>query len=371
MKTMDSCALFEGIGQIDPVFIEEAGHPLGRSSVPPVRMTKAGALAASFVMVAMLLFGVNTAFPAFAESLPLVGEAFRRLNSLGANASTYDGVVQPVGVTAGNDEYSLTVTEAYCDGEYIFFALQLDPRDPRLLKMQTLETAEGEDGVPGCSITVDGKADGLNYELPRWLRQGCCFESAPVKLRLPRPVNAGAQLAVAVDIGSLRTQEAPGGEEGQIVSIKPVSLRFTLTADARHNQQQAAENAHVGSLRLTGWSSLPSKFSVTLAYPYFGPEGVGAAARTEDGTELGEDIRENGDLDGRGYRQGEEAVQTCTFIGVPEGARRVTVVVYQGRPEEERRVWGEFTIDLETGQVAAVGAEESWEEPQRTPAPDS
>ena len=32
---------------------------------------------------------------------------------------------------------------------------------------------------------------------------------------------------------------------------------------------------------------------------------------------------------------------------------------------------GDAEIDLETGQVAAVGAEESWEEPQRTPAPDS
>ena len=82
MKTVDSCALFEGIGYIDPEFIQEAFEPLGAKPAPMVHISKLGALAASLAVAAALLFGANALFPAFAESLPIVGEAFRQLNSL-------------------------------------------------------------------------------------------------------------------------------------------------------------------------------------------------------------------------------------------------------------------------------------------------
>ena len=117
MKT--SCNLFEGIGYIDPILIEEAGKPLKRKPVSLVWLKKAGVMAASFILASIVLLGINTAFPAFAEGLPLIGEAFRRINSLGANAATYDGLVRAVGVNGENGQYQVTVTEAYCDGEYV------------------------------------------------------------------------------------------------------------------------------------------------------------------------------------------------------------------------------------------------------------
>ena len=80
MKTVDSCALFEGIGYIDPEFIQEAYEPLGAKPTPMVHISKLGALAASLAVATALLFGANALFPAFAESLPIVGEAFRQLN---------------------------------------------------------------------------------------------------------------------------------------------------------------------------------------------------------------------------------------------------------------------------------------------------
>jgi len=149
-----------------------------------------------------------------------------------------------------------------------------------------------------------------------------------------------------------RTQEAEAqGEAGQVVSTEALTLQVDLTADTSRSQEHFGESASIGGLGLTGWSSSPSKFTVSLSYPYFGPEGYTAAARTDDGTELGEDLRENGDLEEKGYEPGDKAEQVCSFAGPPEGARRVTVTVFEGTYGQERRAVGRFTIDLETGEV--------------------
>lgn len=363
MKTVNSCALFEGITHIAPEFIEEARNPLNQSPAPILWLKKAGALAASSAAVAIVLLGVNAVHPAFAESLPLIGEAFRHLNSLGANASTYDGVVQAVGARAENEQYRLTATEAYCDGEYLFLALKLEPKEARLLKMERLETVEDNRGSPGFHVTIHGGTGGLVYDLPIFVRHGSCFESAPMKIKLPQPAADGEILPVTVSIGSLSgwTQEAMDqGGAGQIVSTEPLSLPFALTAVSSQNRQREGVNIPAGGLALTGWSSSPSKFSVTFSYPYFGPEGLRAAARTEDGTDLGEDIRESGDLDGQGYRPGDRAVQTCSFPGVPAGTRRVVVEVHGGESGGEP-LSAVFTIDLETGEAAAASGQGGWE----------
>lgn len=356
MKAVDSCALFEGIGYIDGRFIEEAAKPLGKSPAQPVWLKRARAVAASFAAIVMALFSVNMAFPAFAEGLPLIGEAFRHWNALGANAPTYEGMIQPMGVSAENNQYKLTAAEAYCDGEYVFLAFRLDAKETKLLKMESLETVERAEH-PGWDIAINGQRGGLNYSLPVFTRQGYYFESQPVQIKLPEPVADGGRVQVDIGVGALsgRTQEAiERGEPGQTVSTEPVALGVELTADTSRNQQHAGERVSIQGLALTGWSSSPSKLSVTFSYPYFGPEGLYAAARTDDGTRLGEDLRENGDLGGEGYQPRDTAVQTCSFTGPPEGTRSVTVTVYVGEPGEERRPAGEFTIDLETGEATAA-----------------
>lgn len=353
MKTVDSCALFEGIGYIDSGFIEEAAQPLGSSPARPVWIKGLGGLAASFAAILMVLFGVNMAFPAFAESLPLIGEAFRYWNALGANASTYEGLIQPVGVSGENNQYKLTVPEAYCDGAYIFLTFRLDAKDTKLLGMQSLETVERPEH-PGWDITVNGQREGLVCRPPTFTRRGYYFESQPVQIRLPEPIANGGKVQVGIGMGALsgRTQEAEAqGEAGQVVSTEALTLQADLTADTSRSQEHFGASASIGGLALTGWSSSPSKFTVSLSYPYFGPEGYTAAARTDDGTELGEDLRENGDLEEKGYEPGDKAEQVCSFAGPPEGARRVTVTVFEGTYGQERRAVGRFTIDLETGEV--------------------
>lgn len=364
MQKIDKVRLFEGITYIDPAFVEEASAPLKKTPANIIWLKKLGSMAAALVFAAALLFSVNAAFPAFAESLPLIGEVFRHLNSLGSNASSYDGMIQSIEESGENDQYKVIVTEAYCDGEYLFFALRLQAKDTKLLKMETLYTEESIDDhdAPGWSIALNGESGGLVYDLPVFTRKGSYFESSPIKTKLPDDIDQSIPIHVEAAIGNLsgRTQEAiDAGNAGQILSIEPVYLSFDVTANISYNQQKATQGVVIDSLELQSWSCSPSKLSVTLAYPYFDMTGVSVSARTEDGLDLGEDLRESGDFgDGR-YAFGDTAVQECTFVGPPDGTKKVIVTVYEKYPWERTTgssVFGEFTIDLETGEAAVTTA---------------
>lgn len=362
MQKIDKARLFEGITYIAPAFVEEANEPLKRKPSQILWLKKAGAMAAAFLFVITVLFSINAAFPAFAESLPLIGEVFRQLNSLGSNAPSYEGMVQGIGVSTGNDQYDINVTEAYCDGEYVFFALRLLPKDTRLLKMESLYTEEVVEGhdAPGWRILLNGK-DAKSYDLPVFIRKGSCFESNPIRVDLLEGMEAEGAVQVEVFMGNLcgRTQEAAPGR-GQVLSAKPVCLRFDVTANTSYNQQELVRNAETDGLELQSWSSSPSKLTVTFAFPYFGRTGVYANARTEDGLDLGEDTHENGGGDfgdGR-YTFGDTAVQECTFIGPPDGTKKVIITVYKEPPAVRAAgsaAFGEFTIDLDTGDVSVTG----------------
>lgn len=359
MQKIDKVQLFEGITYINPVFVEEASVPLPKRYTNILWLRKAGALAASFAFAATVLLSINAAFPAFAESLPFVGGMFRQLNALGTNAPSYDGLVQSIDESAENNQYKVTVTETYCDGEYVFFTLRLQPKDTKLLKMELLQTEEtaGNDTVPGWSITLNGESGGLNYALPVFTRKGPYFESNPIQVTLPDGTEQDTLLHVEVMIGNLagRTSESIDlGETGQIVSLEPIHLAFDLTANTGYNQQGIVHGAETDGLSLQSWSCSPSKLSVTLAYPYFGMDGVSVSAYTDDGVDLGEDLREFGDFgDGR-YTFGDTAIQKCAFIGPPDNTKKVIVTVYKEQPWERTNgtsVFGEFTILLETGEV--------------------
>lgn len=356
MKAMDSGKLFEGIGYIRPELIEEAETPLAPKAAPILWLKKAGAAAASFLVIAAALFSFNAVFPAFAEELPLVGSLFRHLNSLGANAPTYDGLVRAVEGSGENSQYTVSAAEGYCDGEYAFFTLRLEAKDSKLLKMETLYTTESAEGsqAPGWDLKLDGRWPPY-YDLPVFTRKGFYFESNRIKVRLPEKVDDGSIIRLEAFLGNLsgRTQESlEQNGEGQLLSIEPVRIRFQLTANTGYNQESGSCDVSVDELCLTGWSSSPSKFTVTLSYPYLGTAGVYAAARTQDGTSLGGDIRESGDLGDSSYEFGGMAIQTCSFAGPPEGSRSVIVTVAGEHPGQG--VFGEFTIDLETGEASAT-----------------
>ena len=100
-----------------------------------------------------MLFGVNAAFPAFAESLPLVGGFFESFNGKnfstvasqktahGAFLDTYD--VQDVNVTAGSADgtIELNISQGFSDGEMLSFTLDISlppTSTPILGPMRTL-----------------------------------------------------------------------------------------------------------------------------------------------------------------------------------------------------------------------------------------
>lgn len=358
MCEIDKTRLFEGISYIDPAFVEEAKEPIKRKPAHVIWLKKAGATAAAFLFTGMMLLAVNAAFPAFAESLPLIGEIFRQLNSLGSNAPSYEGVVQGIGVSAGNEQYEATITEAYCDGDYVFFGLRLLAKDTKLLKMETLYTEEAVEGhdAPGWSVSINGK-DAPGYDLPVFTRKGSCFESNAIRVNLPEGMGAEESIHVEAIIGNLcgRTQGSALGR-GQVLSTDPVSLCFDVAMNTRYNQQEQVQNVEIDGLELQSWGCSPSKLNVTLSYPYFDIAGVYAHARTDNGLDLGEDTRENGGGDfgdGR-YTFGDTALQECTFIGPPEGTKKVVITVYKEPPADRAAgsaAFGEFTIDLETGDV--------------------
>ncbi len=302
---------------------------------------------------AVLLF-VNAAFPAFAESLPIIGQVFRQLNSLGSNAPSYEGMVQSIGESGENSQYIATVTEAYCDGEYIFFAMRLQPKDSKLLKMETLYTEESADqnGAPGWSVIINGESAGLGYSLPVFTRNGAYFESVPIQVRLPEGTDQSAPVRVEAAIGNL-CGRAGETVAGQVISIEPVSLGFDLEANTGHNRQTSVQNVEIDGLKLLSWSLSPSKLGVDISYPYFDMAGVSARARTSSGQDLGGDLREYGDFgDGR-YTTGDTAIQKCSFTGPPDGAEKVIVTIYREQTGGTV-VFGEFTIDLETGDAAVT-----------------
>lgn len=354
MHKIDSIRLFEGITYIDQELIEAAQGPAQKRRGNIIWLRKAGALAASFMFAAAVLLFVNAAFPAFAESLPVIGQVFRQLNSLGSNAPSYEGMVQSIGESGENSQYIATVTEAYCDGEYIFFAMRLQPKDSKLLKMETLYTEEsaGEEGAPGWDVTINGESAGLGYSLPVFTRNGAYFESVPVQVRLPEGTDQSAPVHVEAAIGNL-CGRAGETVAGQVISMEPVSLGFDLEANTGHNRQTSVQGVEVDGLKLLSWSLSPSKFGVDISYPYFDMTGVSARARTSSGQDLGGDLREYGDFgDGR-YAPGDTAIQKCSFTGPPDGTEKVIITVYSEHTGGTA-VFGEFTIDLETGDAAVT-----------------
>ena len=91
--------------------------------------------AAAFVLLCCL----NAVNPAFAESVPLLGEAFRLYNSqnkvaVGSYVGTYPQMEQPDAAAAAADAQGmeLTLHESYSDGVYIHLSFALENIPERL-----------------------------------------------------------------------------------------------------------------------------------------------------------------------------------------------------------------------------------------------
>ena len=118
---------------------EDTYKMLGVQKEAPVRRRRHKGLwitAATACLCCGMLFGVNAAFPAFAESLPGVGRFFENLNggftfarnnkaAHGANLDTYDTQDVDVFAVAENGSAQLEISQAYSDGQRLSFTLDV------------------------------------------------------------------------------------------------------------------------------------------------------------------------------------------------------------------------------------------------------
>lgn len=342
----------------------------------PVRALKTAigtvsGLAAAF----MLLLGINGLNPALAESLPLVGGIFQQINNtqgwvnLTETQLDVQRYAQPVeNVEAqvpanGLLEKPMTVTvrEAYFDGEFLYagLELELDCRESELLTNQ----------VPGYNILINGEEQlGYNEKGGRgrdaegfvmmshdgWQRMENGQYLSQLAFRVPEQYRALEQVQVTLQYVGIYHQ---GDWTNQVLNSTPFKLDFT--AEKNDAQVKRIEGgAERNGVKLVSAVASPAGTVFTLDIPseYVNPSG---GAIFEDGCAVG--------------ALGDASPQTTE-----EGLTRVTRVFGGLREEETRKIVysvfdkngtdeyvAVFLLDFEAG-TAELGTEEDIK--QFTPA---
>lgn len=331
----------------------------------------AGSLAAAFV----LLVGVNAVNPTLAESLPGIGSLFQTINgsknAMGSNLGTYGDMVQKIGLTATatvQSGYGLTVEEGYSDGKYAYLTMRLHCPE---------ETQQYE----SVGLNCEGESDfafRLNGTEAEMMSSGLQKDGADLKmamvLKLPREAKNGEALAVSVEIGTLYGIY-PNYKQNRRYDEIPVGFaaQFSVSADTTHNWEKQLD-AQDNGVRLHGIAVTPGLVTLDLEIPFWGREGdallsggpvVGyAELLAADGKVLNRNSRLN-ELDFVNEENAETIRGSVAFDGIPAQSKTVTLRVWNRSPDassvlvsengEERLLFAEFTVDLETG--AAVPSE--------------
>lgn len=373
-------AIGDACGRLEPRGEREAGKRPWYAA-RPWRVVRISLTAVFAAFVCLIL--LNLSFPAVAENIPGVGKIFQTLNykfGMGANLDTYEGIIQPVGVTGGEEDCRVTVREAYSEGKNLFLSLSLESGLEEIRSAQFLSARFIYDETKWgyreeASATVNGQTAEFHpgKEIV-FSKKGNGFECAAV-LKLPAEVKNGEKLHVVLNIDALR-----GLKEGTVYQSdtapeveyeKPITVEFEVTADTSRNVTVETAAASDG-VTLTGYESTPSYFSVGFRYPAIKSAlqqepGIGwAEARTIDGKELDRNTeRIDGYpelIEGAAPKVGDLVNQTTVFAGVPAGTKQVIVTLYNQCTDSYSAfvnggwvgacVFAEFTVDLETGQAA-------------------
>lgn len=299
-----------------------------------------------------MLFGVNAAFPAFAESLPGVGQFFETLNgdftaarvqktTHGANLDTYGPQEVEVSAVAQDGSARMEVNQAFCDGENLSFTL-----DVALPAEQSADfayictrdyaavTVNGEELPPvtvtALSPTGDGHFSGMiSCALETPLEDG---ETAQVEFSLP-------------DLsGYPRTNDYE--TKGDLVDFPGTRFQtsFSVTVDTSNNVSGAVEGEAVDGAQVLSIDSTPTQTLITMELPEY---YVSPKLYTMDGLEVKFNLAESidkGEFDPTSDLR--SSTSTLYFDGVPAGNDQIVLRLYPDDLEESVRA--EFTIDLTT-----------------------
>lgn len=86
--------------------------------------------AAAFAMFLILAVAVGVMNPVFAKSLPFVGSVFRYIQDEMDFAGLYSSYADEIGERAENNDISVYISEAYCDGSNLFLSYQIESEIP-------------------------------------------------------------------------------------------------------------------------------------------------------------------------------------------------------------------------------------------------
>lgn len=345
--------------------------PAARPAFPACRPLRAlGRAVAGLAACAVLLCGVNAVAPALAEELPLVGGAFAWVNR-NANArlrsEQLDSYAESIGApaTAAATPYTITLSQAYFDGEWLRLSVVLDAAGGSLAAFDEIMPVRPEQRTNPNAWPDDREgygdltlADGTllgNEGLPVFTRQGA--DTFVMELRYPVFLQpdpaalAGQELTLVLrDLVAYNVENRVddydengfGGSRWDMTNETDLpgvyTMSFTVPAVSESGirtatGQDAASGVTVDALRAT-----PAATKLVVTTPNDPPAGAEPAdhvtpystdefvLRTDTGELLKLERAEGEPVDetGGAYRY------TAYFDAVPEDAASVTLTVLRG-----------------------------------------
>lgn len=329
-----------------------------------------------FVALAIVcggLLGLNAANPAFAESIPGLGSLFALMNDhtmhpMGSHVGTYEGSVEELDLAAtapADTDYSLTLDEAFCDGNYVYLTLQVTgPEEAEKYESLSLSC----DGQSDFRLLVDGTEAELFTTGGQAMEDGT--EAIALVYQLAAPAEDGQALSARLEMGSLYgvypEDSKSGGWQYDTLEVG-FTADFTVTADTSQNRSQEL-SAQDNGVKLYGIETTPGYLLVDMEIPFWGRTGDLTASGggilgyaelfTQDGQELGHNSLLN-DYDFVNESDAESIRGTWAFDGPPEQTDTVILRITDRSPDSayaadmdrERVVFAEFAINWKTGEA--------------------
>lgn len=291
-------------------------------------------VAVSFSTVAaafVLLCGVNAVNPAFAESLPLVGEAFRLYNGerklgVGSYVGTYDEI-ELVNAPAEEENaqgMGLTLNEAYSDGEFIHLSFTMGNVPEQV--MDDLYYLYGD-------VTAQANGQTLADTALVLYPQGEVL-SGTVAIPVEGEPADGTVLEVTYQVTGLGRAFDGGGSQEELEGS--FSGEAAVTVDTSHNQRYDSF-ASDSEVQINWVESTPSYTKINYTIPYWGTThytllGI-PELYLEDGTPLRRSWEEGGE---RGFgepdgpaQEAETVTHTAFFDGLPQDTEKVILRFYE------------------------------------------
>lgn len=337
-------------------------------------LQRAAGVFAALAIVCGGLLGLNAANPAFAESIPGLGSLFALMNDhtmhpMGSHVGTYEGSVEELDLAAtapADTDYSLTLDEAFCDGNYVYLTLQLTgPEEAEQYDHYVMYLPNEE----GTRLTVNGQETELFTTGGQTLPDG--DYAFALVYELAAPAQDGEELSAALTVPGLYGVYSVDESKSKDWRYDQVggefTADFTVTADTSQNRSQEL-SAQDNGVKLYGIKTTPGYLLVDMEIPFWGRTGDLTASSgpilgyaelfTQDGQELGHNSLLN-DYDFSNESDAESIRGTWAFDGPPEQTDTVILRITDRSPDSayaadmdrERVVFAEFAINWKTGEA--------------------